>query len=88
MKEIKQLIKISIFLQRIAYFLFIFIWAEAISIFVKYPAPGQLLYKEYGANAMASYLGFIIFFILILSAQSKKIKDLANEIVTNNQNLK
>lgn len=88
MKEIKQLIKISKFLQRTALLLFVFIWAEAISVFTKYPAPGQLLYKEYGANAMASYLGFIIIFILVLSAQSKKIKDLSNEIATNNSNLK
>lgn len=88
MKEIKQLIKISTFLQRLAYTIFILIWVEAISVFTKYPAPGQLLYKEYGANAMASYLGFIIIFTLILSAQSKKIKDLANEIVVNNSNLK
>jgi len=80
MNEISQLIKISIFLQRLAYFLFIFIWGEVIFYFTNYSSLGELLYKEYGANGVSLYLGSILALILILSAQSKKISDIANRM--------
>ena len=88
MKEIKQLIGISKFLERLALFLFVFIWAEVIFIFLKYASPGQLLYKEYGENGMAYYLILILTFMFILLGKAKKINDLANKIVNNNMDLK
>ncbi|KVV16250.1 hypothetical protein [Flavobacterium sp. TAB 87] len=80
MTEINQLIKISKFLQRLAYFLFVFIWGEIIFYFTNYSSPGELFYKEYGANGISLYLGSILVLIIILSAQSKRISDIAYRI--------
>lgn len=80
MNEISQLIKISKFLQSLAYFLFVFIWGEVIFYFTNYSSPGELFYKEYGANGISLYLGSILVFIIILSAQSKRISDIAYRI--------
>jgi hypothetical protein len=83
MKEINQLIKVSKFLQRLAYFLFVFVWGEFIFYFTNYSSPGQLFYNEYGENGIGLYLAFIFTLIIILSAQSKKISDLAYKIKNN-----
>jgi hypothetical protein len=80
MNEINQLIKISKFLQRLAYFLFVFIWGEVVFYFTNYSSPGGLLYKEYGTNGVSLYFGSILVLILILSAQSKRISDIAYRI--------
>jgi hypothetical protein len=80
MNEISQLIKISNFLQRLALFLFVFIWGEVIFYFTKYSSPGQLFYYEYGESGVSIYLGSILALILILSVQSKRITDIAYRI--------
>ena len=80
MNEINQLIKISKNLQRLAYFLFVFIWGEVIFYFTNYSSPGQLFYKEYGADGISIYLGSIMVFVIILSVQSKRINDIADRI--------
>jgi|JI6StandDraft_1071083.scaffolds.fasta_scaffold314955_1 hypothetical protein len=80
MNEISQLIKISKFLQRLAYFLFVFIWGEVIFYFTNYSSPGQLFYNEYGANGISLYLGSFLILSIILSVQSKRINDIANRI--------
>lgn len=80
MNEINRLIKISKNLQRLAYFLFVFIWGEVIFYFTNYSSPGELFYKEYGKDGISLYLGGILIFVIILSVQSKKISDIANRI--------
>lgn len=80
MNEIKQLTKVSRFLQYLAYFLFMFIWGEIFFIFSNHTSPGQLLYNEYGENGISLYLGFTIVLAILLSAQSKKINDVIRKL--------
>lgn len=80
MNEMNQLIKISKTLQRLAYFLFVFIWVEVVFSFSKYSSPGELFYVEYGINGISIYLGSILILILILSSQSYRISNIASKI--------
>jgi len=80
MNETDKLIKISIFFQRLALFMFIFIWAEIIFYFTDYSSPGQLFYKEYGINGISTYYLIIMIFVFLFSVQSKKINDIAYKI--------
>ncbi|KRD58470.1 hypothetical protein ASE40_19275 [Flavobacterium sp. Root935] len=80
MDEINRLIKISKKIQFLAYFLFVFIWGEVVFYFTNYSSPGELFYKEYGVNGISLYLGGILIFVILLSVQSKRISDIADQI--------
>jgi uncharacterized membrane protein len=80
MKYIKQLKKISRFLQRLAYFFLLVVAVEPIIAFTDFSSPGTLFLDEYGINGFGSYIIIMLIVFFLLSAQSKKVDDIAIKI--------